>query len=457
MANRIYKKQTMIHAPIEQVFQWHERNGAIQRLTPPWAPMTLLYRKGNGVEKGVQVSFRLKIFNLPMTWNAEHIGFEENKEFKDTQTSGPFARWIHTHRFLSKNNDQTVMEDHIEYKLPMGLLSLPFYGMAQKDIDRMFVYRHQVLKDDLESDYDPGFQKTILVSGASGTIGSILVPYLRTQGHRVIQLVRTPDNLGPDQRYWDPYQKIIELDPNDPIDAVINLNGMDISRGRWTDTQKSRIMDSRVIPTRFLSEILAERQQKPEVFISSSAIGLYGDRSDTFLTEDEPRGECFISEVCDLWEDASLIAERAGIRTVQLRIGIVLTPAGGALQRMELPFKMGCGVRISHGQQFMSWISMEDTLSGILHILKTKSITGPVNLTAPHPVTNQQFSTSLAQVFSRKLYFVMPGWVVSLLWGEMGRETLLASARVKPDKLMKSGYRFKHETLMPALKTMLGR
>ena len=168
-------------------------------------------------------------------------------------------------------------------------------------------------------------------------------------------------------------------------------------------------------------------------------------------------GDCFISKVCKLWEDASMGAQKSGIRTIQLRIGVVLTPAGGALKRMELPFKTGCGVRLSHGRQYMSWISMEDVISGILYILSHDKIKGPVNLTAPDPVTNNEFSKTLARVFSKKVFFTIPKFVALALWGELGKETLLTSTRVRPEKLLDNGFSFQNETLFFALKDMLGR
>ena len=457
MNSKIYTKRIRINAPVETVFEWHERNGAIQRLTPPWAPLKMLSREGSGVKKGVKVSFLLHLFKIPMIWKAEHIAYEKNKMFKDHQTAGPFSKWVHTHRFIKKDDQSCVMEDEVNFKLPFGLFSRPFYGHAIKEFDRMFNYRHKVLKYDLENHVGQTEKKRILISGASGTIGSILVPFLQTCGHEVIQLVRDTKNLKEDQIFWDPYKGILDLESTEPFDAVINLNGVDISRGRWTKKQKKKIMDSRVISTRLIAETIAGLRQKPKVFISSSAIGFYGDKKEEILTEQSQTGECFISNVCDEWEAASLASHDAGIRTVQLRIGVVLTPAGGALKRMEPAFRLGCGVRLSHGQQYMSWISMDDALSGILHILNNDKIEGSVNLTAPNPVTNQEFSKCLAQVFSKKVFFVMPRFLAILLWGEMGMETLLASAKVEPAKLLDTGFLFQHATLLPALKAMLGR
>jgi len=457
MKSDFYIKRTRINAPVEAVFSWHERNGAIARLTPPWAPLKLISRRGEGIQKGVKVTFRIQIFKIPLLWVAEHIDYRKNQGFKDVQIKGPFSKWEHTHRFFSDGESGMVMEDHVEFKLPFGILSRPFYRYAKKEFDRMFNYRHRVLKYDLEHHSGDMPKKRILVSGASGAIGSVLVPFLQTRGHEVIRLVRKKDGLQKDALFWDPYKGDLDLESAGPIDAVINLNGLDISRGRWTDEQKKKILDSRVMPTRLLVEKMKTLKHKPGVFISSSAIGFYGEGEDTVLTESSAPGHCFISQVCQQWEEAAGGAEAAGIRTVQLRIGIVLTPAGGALARMELPFKSGCGVTLSHGRQYMSWISMDDAVSGILHILNSEAIQGPVNLTAPNPVTNQEFSKTLAKVFSRKVFFRFPAFPARLLWGEMGQETLLASTRVKPEKLLNHGFLYHHETLAPALRHILGR
>ncbi len=457
MKNHLFTHRSTIEVPVDALFDWHAREGAIQRLTPPWAPMKLVSRKGRGIDEGVEVAFDMKIMGFPCRWEAEHVAYEKNVGFKDVQRRGPFGAWEHSHCFRSDGDNRSVMEDRIRFRLPFGFLSLPFYGYAKKELKRMFAYRHRVLKLDLEQYADKGPRQRILVSGASGTIGSILVPFLRTCGHRVLRLVRTQAPLNEDEIYWDPYKGELDLETAGPIDAVINLNGVDISRGKWTPEQRKRIADSRVKTTALLVEKMRELATPPACFMSSSAIGYYGEGGDSCLTETDTKGDSFISEICHEWERASLLAQEAGIRTVQLRIGVVLTPAGGALERMLPPFLCGCGTRLSHGGQYMSWISMDDTLGGILHILNTTDIQGPVNLTAPEPVTNKTFTRELGQVLSRPVPFVMPAWVARLLWGQMGEETLLTSARVMPDKLLAHGFAFQHTRVKPALEHLLGR
>ncbi len=457
MKDREYTKKTQINVPVDRLFDWHARNGAINRLTPPWAPLDLISRKGQGIDKGVQVAFRMKVMGVPRVWEAEHFDFQENRLFRDRQTRGPFAKWEHHHLFHAAGPGTSVMEDKVVYRLPMGPLSLPFARHAHKELERIFRYRHDVLKYDMENFVGKVRKQRILISGASGTIGKALVPFLRTCGHEVIRLVRDPEDASEDTLYWDPYANVLDMAAAGPVDAVISLNGVDISRGKWTAEQRKKIIDSRVIPTRVLVEKMRAMTHPPSVFISSSAIGLYGEAGDRKLTEDDPMGDCFISTVCNQWEAASLGADRGGIRTVQLRIGVVLTPAGGALQRMKLAFSMGCGTRVSHGRQFMSWISMDDALAGILHILENRDVHGPVNLTAPNPVTNAEFTKTLGRVMNRPAPFVLPRFVALALWGDMGKETLLTSARVMPDRLSATGFAFAHTTLEAALRHLLGR
>lgn len=457
MTKKEFVRKTTIHAPVSALFAWHAKDGAINRLTPPWAPLSLVSRKGRGIDKGVEITFKIQIFGIPMTWQARHIDYKENKMFRDCQVKGPFADWEHSHLFHEKSADLTVMEDRIRFRLPFGLFSLPFYGYAQKQLERIFFYRHQVLRYDMENRVGQRQPQRILISGGSGAIGKVLISFLKTCGHEVIRLVRNPNDRSEDARFWDPYKNILDMDAVGPVDTVINLNGEDISKGRWTQRQRANIIDSRVIPTRVLVEKMRQMSRPPSTFLSASAIGFYGDGGSNLLTEESGAKDCFISRVCRMWEDASLGARQAGVRTVQLRIGVVLTPAGGALERMYLPFLMGLGTQLAHGGQHMSWIGIEDVLGSILHILENKGISGPVNLTAPEPVTNGEFTRTLAQVLGRPAPFVMPEALMLALWGDMAKETLLASARVMPEKLIESGYRFVHPRLEMALGHVLGR
>jgi uncharacterized protein len=294
----------------------------------------------------------------------------------------------------------------------------------------------------------------ILVSGVSGPIGAALLPPLKTRGYEVIRLVRGAAT-GENQISWDP-GKAIAPESVSGFDAVIHLAGESIV-GRWTDEKKRKIRVSRVVGTTALAEALAQAKDKPQVFACSSAIGFYGDRGKEVLNEESAHGAGFLPDVCREWEAATLSAIEAGIRTVQMRTGVVLSPKGGALGKMLTPFKMGLGGRIGDGQQWMSWIDVEDMVGAIHHVLKSDLLQGPVNMVAPKPVTNEEFTKTLASVLSRPAIFPVPAFVVRLAFGEMGETVLLGSQRVEPTQLVMSGYPFRFSNLRASLENILKR
>jgi len=293
----------------------------------------------------------------------------------------------------------------------------------------------------------------VLVSGVSGPIGAALLPVLQERGYQITRLVRGAKS-GADQITWAPGQPMRPQSVSG-FDAVIHLAGESVV-GRWSADKKRRILDSRVQGTRHLAEALAEAPQRPQVLISASATGFYGDRGDEVLTEDSEPGTGFLPQVCREWEAAAEPAEEVGIRTAQLRIGLVLSPAGGALQKMLTPFRMGVGGNLGNGRQWWSWIAAQDLASAILHILRG-SLAGAVNLVAPSPVSNAEFSKTLAGVLHRPAIFPMPAFIVRLAFGQMGDELLLASQKVQPAKLAASGFSFRHAELTKALGDILKR
>lgn len=260
--------------------------------------------------------------------------------------------------------------------------------------------------------------------------------------------------VGNDEILWDPAQPM-SPEVVSGFDAVVHLAGESIV-GRWTEAKKSRIRASRIPATTHLAQALAQARQKPGVFLSASAIGYYGNRGDEVLTEDSAGGAGFAADLARDWELATASATQAGIRTVQMRIGIVLGAGGGALQKMLPPFKMGVGGRIGAGRQWMSWVDVQDVAGAIHHLLKT-DLSGPVNLVAPNPVTNADFTKTLASVLSRPAIFPMPAFAARLAFGQMADELLLASQRVEPGKLIASGYSFKFSELRRSLQAILGR
>lgn len=297
---------------------------------------------------------------------------------------------------------------------------------------------------------------TILVTGSSGLIGSALIPALTREGHRVIRLVRAEPKPGEAAIRWDPEAGAMETTGLPRLDAVVHLAGENIA-GRWTAGKKTRIRNSRVEGTRLLSESLARLPEPPNVLVCASATGYYGDRGEELLREESAPGSGFLAEVCREWEAAADVAVQRGIRVVHLRFGLVLSPKGGALAKMLLPFRMGMGGIVGSGRQYWSWIALDDAVSAIHHALTTDTLRGPVNVVSPHPVTNREFTRTLGRVLGRPTPFPVPAFAARLAFGEMADALLLASARVEPAKLLATGYRFRHPELEGALRHLLGK
>jgi uncharacterized protein len=301
----------------------------------------------------------------------------------------------------------------------------------------------------------------ILVSGSSGLIGSALVPFLSAEGHSVTRLLRAgsraPRGSAAGDVGWDPASGRIEPRSLEGFHAVVHLAGESIAGGRWTSERKARIRESRVQGTRLLAEALAERSHQPQVLVSASAIGYYGDRGEELLKEDSLPGLGFLAEVCRDWEAATEPATKKGIRTVNLRIGVVLSAAGGALARMVPPFRAGLGGVLGSGRQYMSWIALDDVVGAIHHAMMNESLRGPVNIVAPAPVSNREFTRTLGRVLGRPTWFPAPAFVLRLAFGEMADALLLASARVSSSRLEASSYQFRCHELDDALRHVLGK
>jgi uncharacterized protein (TIGR01777 family) len=294
----------------------------------------------------------------------------------------------------------------------------------------------------------------VLVSGVSGPIGKALLTSFEPQNKQIVRLVRGAARNAA-QVSWDPLAPISPTAVSG-FDAVIHLAGESIV-GRWTEEKRKAIRESRVQGTRNLAAALTRSEAKPRVLVCASAVGFYGNRGDELLREDSPSGQGFLPEVCREWEDASRIAAEAGIRTVNIRIGLVLSAKGGALEKMLTPFKLGLGGRIGSGRQWWSWIHVDDIVGGIQHAMRTESLSGPVNLVAPNPVRNAEFTKVLASVLGRPAFFPVPEFALRLAFGQMAaEELLLASQRVEPSKLRTSGYEFRFPELRAALANLVG-
>ncbi len=297
----------------------------------------------------------------------------------------------------------------------------------------------------------------ILISGSTGLIGTALVEFLKAQNHGVRRLVRSPLQSREPTVQWNPAAGKLEAKDIEGFDAVVHLAGESIAASRWTDAQKAKIRDSRVQGTTLLSETLAKLSKPPKVLVCASAIGYYGDRGDTILREDSGAGAGFLADICQEWESAADPAKKKGIRVVHLRTGIVLSPKGGALAKMLLPFKLGVGGIVGNGKQYWSWVSLDDVIGAFCHALLTESLHGAVNAVAPAAVTNAEFTKTLGKVLSRPTIFPLPAFAARLALGEMADDLLLSSARLEPARLLASGYKFKHPELEGALRDLLGK
>jgi uncharacterized protein len=296
----------------------------------------------------------------------------------------------------------------------------------------------------------------IAITGATGFIGSALVAQLAAAGHAVRRLLRSERQRRPDDVLWDPAAGRLDPHALEGVDAVIHLAGEPIAQ-RWTTAAKRRIRDSRIRGTALLARTIASLAQPPRVLVSGSAMGIYGDRGDEELDETSAPGHGFLAEVATAWEASAEPATRAGIRVVNVRTGLVLSPRGGALAKLLVPFRMGVGGRVGSGRQWVSWIGLADTVGALTHAVSTESRTGAVNLSSPSPVTNAELTKTLATVLRRPALVPVPAFALRLAFGEMGQATLLASQRMRPRRLLETGYRFRFPTLEAALRHELRR
>lgn len=295
----------------------------------------------------------------------------------------------------------------------------------------------------------------VLVSGATGLIGSALIPELEAVGHCVTRLTRSPKSEV-DVR-WDPEAGTIDAARLEGVDAVIHLAGESIAEGRWTPEKKQRILESRRRGTRLLADSIAALSTPPRVMVSASAVGYYGDRGNELLREDSAPGSSFLAEVCKEWEAAADPAREAGIRVVHPRLGIVLSPKGGALGATLPIFKLGLGGKIGDGRQYWSWVALDDVVGSILHSLTNESVGGPVNVGAPDPLTNAEYTKVLGRVLKRPAVFPLPAPAARIMLGEVADALLLASQRMEPARLKETGYTFRYPQLEGALRHLLGR
>lgn len=439
--------------PVETLFQWHRRPGAFERLAPPWESIRVIDRQG-GIENGARLTIEISKFGFPVQWTAVHQDFIENQLFCDVQEKGPFKYWKHTHQFEPTENGSRLI-DRVEYELLGGALgSFMGGGITQNMLERMFRFRHKRTLNDLarQESFKQDRPWKIAISGSSGLIGSQLAAFLSTAGHEIYRLVRRAPNIDQNEIYWNPHTGKIDTRLLEEMDAVVHLAGEGIASKKWTEQQKIQIRRSRTEGTSIIAEAIAQLNRKPRVFISASATGFYGNRADEELTEDSSKGKGFLSDVCQAWESSANPARDAGIRVVHPRIGIVLTPQGGALAKMLPAFQCGVAGPLGDGSMYMSWISLDDLIGVLCACLFDESLEGSVNAVSPHSIQNKEFTETLGKILNRPTLLSAPEFAIKFALGELGEALLLQSARVLPQRLQSTSFQYLHSNLEQALR-----
>ena len=452
----------------DELYAWHARPGAFLRLNPLWESITVLSQQGEFGTDGHRVAFRAHFLGpFKREWLVEIYDFHPGRQFQYRQVKGPFPFWNHAHRMIPDGPDRSFLDNHVAYRVPLGLVGHVFSGrMIRRRLTRMFAYRHALQASDLRRHalYRDRPRLKIAITGSRGLIGSNLALFLATGGHTVVRLVSGSDSVKPppfdDGTHYVGWNPQAPTDPAllDGCDAVIHLAADAIAEGKWTPAKRKQIIESRTIPTRLLAEAIAALPpaRRPRVLLSASGIGVHGDRGDEMLTEDSPPGSGFLADVCKVWEAATAPASAAGVRVVHLRIGVVMTPKGGALGKQLLAFRAGVGAVLGTGKQWVPWIGVNDVVGAIHHCLMTDELAGPVNLVAPHPVPNREFTKTVGRVLRRPAFVWLPRFALKAMFGDIADAALLASMRAVPRKLLDTGFAFDHADLEPALRFLLG-
>lgn len=483
----------------DELSAWHFREGALTRLIPPWENARVI-RTSGPLANGSLVVIELRKGPVKIHWYAIHDRVEPGKGFRDTQQKGPFHKWVHEHRFQQLESGKSTLEDCVNYQEPFPPLGRWFgAGFIRGELNRQFQFRHARTFNDLRrgaerkkisranvntdanknADLRSGNSSgnnlgnsaqtiapqvgknlaanVVAISGATGMVGRQLAGFLSCAGDSVRRIVRTTKGARDGDILWNQTSGEFDLAKLEGCDAVVHLAGENIAGGRWTDQRKKLILSSRVDGTRQLCQALARLKNKPKVLICASGVGFYGAGDDKQFDETSALGKGFLAQICKEWESATQAASDAGIRVVNMRIGIVISAQGGVLTKLLTPFLLGAGGPIAGGRQGMSWIALDDLLAAITFAIDNENISGALNATAPAPLSNRDFGLVLARVLHRPFLAPLPAFVVRAIFGEMGQELLLQGAFVQPKKLLEHGFRFDFPKLESVLRFELGR
>lgn len=446
---------SLMPVPAGTLYAWHARAGAFERLMPPWERLEIVEKQG-GIEDGARLTFAIRKGPLRLVWEAAHRGHVAGEVFIDEMRCGPFASWVHTHRFVPDGAASSRLDDEVMYELPGAWLGNRVGGPhARRAIDRMFAFRHERTRRDLLMHAQMGAAPMqVAMTGSSGAIGGALRHFLTTGGHTVRPMVRRKANEDAGEIFWQPGPGArggqIDEASMEGIDAVVHLAGEPIAHGRWTQSKKDEIRESRVSGTRLIARTLAGLQRRPRVLVVASGIHYYGDRGDQELSEAEGVGSGFLAEVARDWEAAVEPAVQAGIRVVLLRIGLVLSAGSGLVRGLAPLAGLGLMPVVGNGRQWWSWICEDDLLGVALRSLTDAGLHGAVNAVSPAPVRMEEFAWALARVQGRQPLARIPAWAVRWIVGEKA-EVATTSTRAVPEALRRRGHRFMFPMIEDAL------
>jgi len=451
-------RRSPMPVPLEVLWAWHLRPGAIERGTAPWDRVRVAARTG-GVEEGARVTLAVPFGPLRLPWVSEYRDVDPRRGFAAVQVSGPFAHWVHVHGMADAGGGTSILEDRVEFAGRGGPVGRALARRAVvRRLSALLRYRHETLAADLAAHARVADRPrlTVGITGGSGLIGTVLTHFLTTGGHRVVRFVRGQPSASPaagtSEVRWDTARGFADPGAVPPLDACIHLAGVGVADRRWTPARKALVRDSRIQGTATLARALAALPRPPRALLCASAIGFYGYDGRTPVDEAAPSGTGFLAGVVRDWEAAADPARAAGLRVAHLRLGLVITPAGGFLKAVLPLFRAGAGGRVGDGTQGLSWVGIDDVAGAFHHALFDDRLEGPINVTAPEPVSNAAFTRALALAVHRPALAPAPAAGLRLLLGrEMADETALASAWVTPARLAAAGYTFRYPTLAAAL------
>lgn len=464
MKNLVFEAKVELPASSKEVMDWHERPSAFERLSPPWVDVSCVERSGT-IRDDSRVVLVIKQGAVKIPWVLGHKDFVEGRQFCDYQIAGPFEFWQQVHKVEelpgSDGESRCLLTDTVEFRPPLGAAGwLSGATYVKSELARLFRYRHAVMGREiaLRKRY---FKRPlrVLISGATGLVGRHLVAMLHTQGHEVLVLSRDTPVAGVKNIWWDPIRGEIENGSTEmeSLDAIVHLSGRNVTAGRWTLTEKQLIYESRIKSTSYLTSLVQSLKNPPKAVVVASAMGYYGGRGSEPLTEESSAGTGFLAEVCRDWEAAAMPMEKTGTRLSFARIGAVLTPEGGALQKLLPVFSLGGGGPVGDGKQYFSWISIDDMCASIYHAICEESLSGPFNAVSPNCLTNAEFSRALGRVLKRPAILPVKESILRAIYGEAADALVLNSLRLLPQKLKQTGYEFFDPDIDPALRFVLGR